>query len=1274
MPFKPFAHLARVSLAKGIGHTYAPSVVAAPSTLGLNNQPSVAKFSKAAHLQQTFTTTSGSSGAGAKAGYTSQSSSSGGDGGLAQYWAAWQHAQQTGDDSDYKQHLKARTIGWKQPEKEKHIHRLTSTQPLDLLRPSNRPLPSRVHSESALFDGKTTEIEDVTGDKAAELEDLNTARALASESAIEVDVGTPLASSRAVTPALSEAVNSTESQTHSTPTEVTSTLSEEAVLLSDKIVRLGQQQRYAEIPALFQNILEEGLIPSVDAYNHILVSAILLEPEYAPWPKALAVWRDMSSRFVRPNDATYGILIEFLTGSILQVQKVQKRLDSRATRYGTRARPFVYQSLADQQQLYADDVSLAFATKFYNIARGTIKDFCLSAAVYNDLVRACAQAGLLEQLTTLLSDMKLNEVRIDPRNYTSIIDAYATGQDASAAQKVYEEYREYAIRRAANDPLDMDVYASLFKAYYAAGQAETGLHFYAKVLESFKGAANEQLLASNLTAAFVVDGLVQHHIDAQAFDAAIGSIADYATESNVREHALGKVATAAADASNANDAVKAYGLIKSAEAKAEACVALTAMYLRAKDVSSAREIWSQARNFPVRPTTDFATMYALALIREGWVDEAMSEARLMFQAIRLSASGAPARKTVVNEIDEAFALFGNALHKTQAIVSAPASILLLRSMIENGGLVSPITEHAVSSLQPDCIHQLNAQDIGLALHVQAQILTTDQSISMDTTHVQRFAHLVDTVITRGIPLDPSTPLVVGEALPQVVAFRPDLEARWHEYRHPASKSVASVPATPVTSHAGFVEQPPVVDTYDPYAQLTDFRASKIISEMLESASGRVDVHLSDALARLRNVRRAGRHLHYTAYGKLLTAAGKAKQTHKIADILGMAQADTPFMAEIQAVRAGWVSIFDSAIAAYLTAGDRRMAAKYHHQLLEMGAAPSANTFGIYITTLEGTFDEATEAVKIFQRAVAEGVTPSVFLYNAVIGKLGKARRIDDCLRYFSEMQSLGMRPSSVTYGTLVNALCRTSEENFAVEMFDEMEAAPNYRPRPAPYNSIIQYFLNTKRDRSKVLQYYERMKSRNIKPTSHTYKLMIEAHASLEPVNLEAAEAVLQEMKAAGVAPEAVHYGTLIHAKGCVMHDMAGARATFDDIVTNGTIKPTDNLYQNLLEAMVANHEVSNTQAVLDDMNARGVRMTAYIANTLIHGWAGEGDLVKAKTIFNDLGADRREPSTYEAMTRAFLSAGQHDSAQAVVQEMLRKGYPAAVSDKIVALVGGASA
>ena len=374
------------------------------------------------------------------------------------------------------------------------------------------------------------------------------------------------------------------------------------------------------------------------------------------------------------------------------------------------------------------------------------------------------------------------------------------------------------------------------------------------------------------------------------------------------------------------------------------------------------------------------------------------------------------------------------------------------------------------------------------------------------------------------------------------------------------------------------------------------------------------------------------------------------------------------------MRYGWVTILDAMVAACLTTGQRHLAAQYHQDLLDMGAAPSANTFGLYITTLKEstkTFDEATEAVKIFHRAKSEGIEPSSFLYNALIGKLGKARRIDDCLFYFAEMRNLGIRPTSVTYGTIVNALCRVSDEKFAEELFEEMESMPNYKPRPAPYHSLMQYFLTTKRDRAKVLDYYERMRSKNIQPTMHTYKLLIDTHATLEPIDMPAAEAVLDQIRSSGALPEAVHFASLIHARGCVLHDMAGARNLFDRVISDSKVRAQACLYQALFEAMVANHQTRDTEEVVKGMKARGVEVTPYIANSLIHGWALDKNISKARGIFDRVPIDKREPSTYEAMTRAFLAVEDRDGAMAVVNEALSRGYPSAVANKILELVGG---
>ncbi|KAM0340488.1 hypothetical protein ACHAPU_010476 [Fusarium lateritium] len=485
---------------------------------------------------------------------------------------------------------------------------------------------------------------------------------------------------------------------------------------------------------------------------------------------------------------------------------------------------------------------------------------------------------------------------------------------------------------------------------------------------------------------------------------------------------------------------------------------------------------------------------------------------------------------------------------------------------------------------------------------------------------------------------------------------------------------------------GFPQQPVAVspydaapvssfeDTYDPYAHNTDFKGSSLIADDLEGSHGRKGPRLSEALNRFRNMRRAGRHPRYITYAKLIAAAARDGKFDLCHDILAMARTDMPIMPQYAVVRYGWSSILDAMIGACLTVGNRGRAEQFHIELLEMGASPSANTFGLYITTLKDstkTFDEASEAVRIFHRAKAEGVEPSSFLYNALIGKLGKARRIDDCLFYFAEMRALGIKPTSVTYGTIVNALCRVSDEKFAETLFDEMEAMPNYKARPAPYNSMMQFFLTTKRDKSKVLAYYERMKAKGIAPTAHTYKLLVDTHATLDPVDMDAAEEVLGMIRASGQRVEPVHYASLIHARGCVLHDMEGAMKMFDSVVKESLVPVSASLYQALFEAMVANHEVAASEPVLAHMRSKGVELTPYIANTLIHGWAAEKKIDKAQGIYDAVGREKREPSTYEAMTRAFLAVEQREQAKSVVGEMLTRGYPSAVVNKVLELLGG---
>ncbi|KAL5044006.1 hypothetical protein BDW71DRAFT_199401 [Aspergillus fruticulosus] len=1262
MVFKPFTHIARQSFTKAFTHGYAQSVVAASqssyassTTLNHFTAANPAKYSRTTQLQHVFQPSS-SSGAGAKA---SQGSSGGGDAGLAAYYAAWQQAQQTGDDSDWKQLQLKRGLGWKplteeEASKQKDENGLSATARSDL---NHSP---RLTQASANAD-VSAKVEEAV---AREIE-IQEEQARAEEACESQD-----ASATEAFPDLPDDVAA-----------VGDIATEESRLASERIVRLASDKKFADIPGAFAALLRDGLTPTVGAYNALLDSAIELHDDRSQAiPKALDVYSDMLRRKVIPDEQTYRMLVQLFVLRAHDAMRAMEVLEQERVRYGGMEEPgkFMLHSSELEKAILAEDDSLGIALKLFDTATARHADLVFPLDTYRYLISACATEGKVDAMVRVYAHMESHKVIPHASIFPSMIDAFASAGELTSAVECYNEYRSLAVSDDNGtfcivQRLDGQVYAALIKAYITCGKEENAMRFLERVRSSFDEVTeNRETRREALESVIIHDALVQHALKSGDYAKALEQ-AKTRLRNGALDQAMSQICIAAADSGNLEIASEAYDLLpKDVETRRKPAVSMLALHVRDGNVSAARSLWlmlstvGQATSDMVQPTV----MYAVALLKSGRTDESLVEARNMFARIR--SSNNLSSNSVREQINECIHLLSRILVQGAAILSPQASMSLLWLMAENGALISPVTQHAVAFLGPLEISQLNPRDLALALQIQAGILVNNSAMSFDAAHPIRFSHMLDIALATGLAMDSTTVNLVDQAVNKLFTSRPDMVSRWHSYLGltASPSSYVSGPHTPV-SEISSMSSVPSEDSFDPYAYATDFKGSAMIADGLESTVGRPEAHLNEALNRLRNMRRAGQHPRYITYAKLIAAAAKNNRVDLVHEVLSMARRDVPLLPQYKAVKYGWTSILDAMVAACLTLGDRGLAAKYHHELSELGSAPSANTFGLYITTLKEstkTFDEATEALKIFHRAVAEGVEPTPFLYNALIGKLGKARRIDDCLQYFAEMRANNVRPTSVTYGTIVNALCRVSDERFAEEMFEEMESMPNYKPRPAPYNSMIQYFLNTKRDRSKVLAYYERMLSRNIKPTMHTYKLLIDAHASLEPVDMEAAEEVLGTVKASGQEPEAVHYASLIHAKGCVMRDMEAAHDVFKSAVSNSKVHVQPCLYQALLESMVANRQVAQTEAIIEDMAKRSVEMTAYIANTLIHGWAAEGNIQKAQAIYNSVGIERREPSTYEAMTRAFLAADDHASASRTVQEMLSRGYPTAVAHKIADL------
>ncbi|KAL8999256.1 MAG: hypothetical protein Q9188_005916 [Gyalolechia gomerana] len=1306
MVFKPFTHLARQSLGKTFTHGYAQSIVAATQSsyassttpFGPFSSHAAIKFSKhgSSQLYSSFQpppTPSSKTASGGQLGPVLQDSLE--DGGLAAYYEAWQKQQgKVGGGQEWKQFQFPLRIGWKGPNAlsdGKNVKRGDVRRRPDTLLDSNGL--DRAYSSSAVDDIKKAEdvvaeaaaVEEVDKAIAQEISSLQITSALPSTAASHDQASVDIMHTLAADP--------TQSTNTTSPTQCSLALTDNTVttpdslVLSDAVVQLREAGRYTEIPAAFELLLTQNMQPSVGAYNALLAAAIELPAaKHQVVSQALNIYTGMLRRQVAPDTAFYTTLLELLSQQAVDVHQAKLAMTLKRRRYynpglGKSEDIFLLQSDESEWAILLQDDAFSTAIQVFDVAVTTTEDRSFSSEAYGSLVTACALHGRIEDMLRIHAHLEVNKVLPRASMFPPMIEAFARRGDLRSAVECYDGYKDLATQNDMGcDTLvgrnDNEVYAAVIKGYAMCGRKEAGNRFLSRIIGSFDG--NVEDAGTRLEAlcdTVITRGLIQHQIDAAQYAEALDTAATRSLSPSARSNAFAHICSAAADYNDRKSAIEAYrGIDKTAPEMSMAALSMLALHVRCDQLDEARTFWSVLYGSPnaeislVEPTT----MYAVALIRTGHIDEALQHAREAFNRMRASVDTTGAQIQIKEKIDEAIERIGNLISTTGIVLTPQARMILLWAMSENNGPVSPASEHLLAGLEPVAFSTLSWQDIVLLLRTEAAMISSGMFLQ-DVAHVSRFEYLMDIVTRQGVFVDEMTVKIVEQTLKALETRRPDLVTKWQNARHMNVQQSHVPTLNSVTTTLAMTTPGLSPDAYDPYAASTDHKGSNVITSILDNTRSRRGANLDEALSLLRKMRRAGQHPRYVVYSNLIASAAKEGRANLIFDLLRTAKQDVPLLPQHSSVRDGWSLILDSMVGACLTVGNRAAAFKYHQELLQIGSAPTANTFGLYITTLKDsarTLDEANEALNIFCRAEQEGVEPTSFLYNALIGKLAKARRIDHCYFYFSQMRKRGIQPTSITYGTMINAMTRVSDERQAEQVFNEMEGMPNYKPRPAPYNCMMQFFLGTKRDGVKVLEYYSRMLSQGIRPTSHTYKLLIETHATLAPINMAAAEGVLNEIRASGERPEATHYAALVHAKGYSLRDLESARATFDAAIANPEVGPHACLYQALFESMVTNHRVKETDELLEHMASRGVEMTAYIANTLIHGWATDRNLAKAQAIYESVGMDKREPSTYDVMTRGFLAFNERQEALNVVHEVLSKGYPLPVTNRIASLLG----
>ncbi|KAH9920796.1 uncharacterized protein B0H18DRAFT_1213255 [Fomitopsis serialis] len=522
----------------------------------------------------------------------------------------------------------------------------------------------------------------------------------------------------------------------------------------------------------------------------------------------------------------------------------------------------------------------------------------------------------------------------------------------------------------------------------------------------------------------------------------------------------------------------------------------------------------------------------------------------------------------------------------------------------------------------------------------------------------------------------------------------------HRY-DPEAEHILNLVASKDANRNNLVElAPPSEDSPAPPLAKVQHPHSAFVSEFWPIPNARI----SPAVAYQRF--EAGRARNVYPYpvvlSRLITTLGRDREIEKVRTLYDSAQLVLQTYEHNKEEQSyAWFLVEDSMVIALAHGGELDAAHVHRARIIEHGGVPTADAYGALIHNVKDTTDDASSAIALYRESRERGVIPNVFLYNTMISKLAKARKADDAIALFKEMKASAIHPSSVTYGAVIAACCRVGDVASAETLFTEMAAQPSFRPRVPPYNTMMQLYTSTRPDRARALHYFDQLVAARVKPSAHTYKLLLDAYGSIEPVDSAAMERVFGEITS-GRKPliQGTHWASFIHSVGCVQKDLDRALALFDSVASHpstrqsGAQLPDAVVFESLINVLAAHRRVDLIPGYVSQLRTYGIHMTAYIANLLIKAYASAGDIERSREIFDSLADPPegiaaphnhaphdaqssdisqvpvdapvyREPSTWEAMVRAELGHRNRDEAIALLDRAQARQFPPAVLNRI---------
>ncbi|CAM8995899.1 unnamed protein product [Rhodiola kirilowii] len=322
------------------------------------------------------------------------------------------------------------------------------------------------------------------------------------------------------------------------------------------------------------------------------------------------------------------------------------------------------------------------------------------------------------------------------------------------------------------------------------------------------------------------------------------------------------------------------------------------------------------------------------------------------------------------------------------------------------------------------------------------------------------------------------------------------------------------------------------------------------------------------------------------------------------------------------------------IDSFCKAGLIQQARNWFIEMISYGCPPNVVTFTalIHAYLKENKVDTANE---LFQMMLSEGCMPNIVTYTALIdgyckiGKIEKAcsiyarmkgdGRISNVDMYFVVNDSGSKEPNVITYGALVDGLCKAYKVKEARDLVDTMSER-GCEPNLIVYNALIDGFCKVgKLDEAQEV--FTRMSENGFSPDVYTYSSLIDR--LFKDHRLDLALKIVSKMLENSCVPNVVVYTVMV-----------------DGLCKLGKI---DEAYKLMLM-----------------MEEKGCHPNVVTYTAMIDGFGKGGKVDRSLELFAQMGVKGCAPNviTYRVLISHCCAAGLLNEAHQLLEEMKGTYWP----------------